>query len=91
MPPTPIWAGAPRWPCVPPPPAEDLPEASFAGQLDTYLNVVGPDALLDAVRRCWASLWTDRAVAYRADHGIDQRSVGVAVVVRKRWTPAWPG
>ncbi|MFE4836895.1 PEP/pyruvate-binding domain-containing protein [Arthrobacter sp. NPDC056691] len=63
--------------------AEDLPEASFAGQLDTYLNVVGPDGLLDAVRRCWASLWTDRAVAYRADHGIDQRSVGIAVVVQE--------
>ena len=46
--------------------AEDLPFASFAGQQDTYLNVVGADAVLDAVRRCWASLWTDRAVAYRA-------------------------
>lgn len=63
--------------------AEDLPEASFAGQLDTYLNVVGTDALADAVRRCWASLWTDRAVAYRADHGMNQRSVGIAVVVQK--------
>jgi rifampicin phosphotransferase len=63
--------------------AEDLPEASFAGQLDTYLNVAGSDALLDAVRSCWASLWTDRAVAYRADHGIDQRSVGIAVVVQE--------
>ena len=52
--------------------AEDLPFASFAGQQDTYLNVVGADAVLDAVRRCWASLWTDRAVAYRADAtGID--------------------
>ncbi|MFC9335660.1 PEP/pyruvate-binding domain-containing protein [Arthrobacter sp. NPDC057009] len=63
--------------------AEDLAEASFAGQLDTCLNVVGPDALLDAVRRCWASLWTDRAVAYRADHGMDQREVGIAVVVQE--------
>ncbi|MFE4544847.1 PEP/pyruvate-binding domain-containing protein [Arthrobacter sp. NPDC056727] len=63
--------------------AEDLPEASFAGQLDSYLNVAGPDALLDAVRRCWASLWTDRAVAYRADHGIDQRPLGIAVVVQE--------
>ncbi|MET3932966.1 PEP/pyruvate-binding domain-containing protein [Arthrobacter sp. OAP107] len=63
--------------------AEDLPEASFAGQLDTYLNVVGTDALADAVRRCWASLWTDRAVAYRADHGVDHGSVGIAVVVQK--------
>ena len=63
--------------------AEDLPEASFAGQLDTYLNVIGPDALLAAVRRCWASLWTERAVAYRADHGIAQHAVGIAVVVQK--------
>src|SRR5215831_12684175 len=51
--------------------AEDLPNASFAGQQDTYLNIVGPDALLDAVRRCWASLWTDRAVIYRSTNGID--------------------
>ncbi|MEV7648278.1 PEP/pyruvate-binding domain-containing protein [Arthrobacter sp. NPDC089319] len=63
--------------------AEDLPEASFAGQLDTYLNVIGPDALLTAVRRCWASLWTERAVAYRTDHGIAQHAVGIAVVVQK--------
>ncbi|MDP9694263.1 UNVERIFIED_ORG: pyruvate,water dikinase [Arthrobacter globiformis] len=63
--------------------AEDLPEASFAGQLDTYLNVVGPDLLLDAIRRCWASLWTDRAVAYRADHGIGQHSISMAVVVQE--------
>ena len=55
--------------------AEDLPSASFAGQQDTYLNVVGVDAVLDAVRRCWASLWTDRAVAYRADAGIDRTRV----------------
>ena len=51
--------------------AEDLPYVSFAGQQDTYLNVVGVDALIDAVRRCWASLWTDRAVSYRASNGID--------------------
>ena len=63
--------------------AEDLAEASFAGQLDTYLNVIGADALLAAVRRCWASLWTERAVAYRADHGIAQHAVGIAVVVQK--------
>ncbi|MCW2134414.1 PEP/pyruvate-binding domain-containing protein [Arthrobacter sp. VKM Ac-2550] len=63
--------------------AEDLPEASFAGQQDTYLNVVGEDALLDALRRCWASLWTERAVAYRSDNGIDQRSVSIAVVVQR--------
>ena len=63
--------------------AEDLPTASFAGQQDTYLNVVGADALLDAMRRCWASLWTDRAVAYRASNGVDHRSVSLAVVVQE--------
>src|SRR5207247_6135032 len=63
--------------------AEDLPGASFAGQQDTYLNIVGEDAVLDAVRRCWASLWTDRAVSYRASNGIDQRSVRLAVVVQR--------
>ncbi|HEV8636307.1 MAG TPA: PEP/pyruvate-binding domain-containing protein [Chloroflexota bacterium] len=63
--------------------AEDLPTASFAGQQDTYLNVVGGEALLDAVRRCWASLWTDRAVAYRASNGIDQRAVRLAVAVQR--------
>ncbi|WP_418605474.1 PEP/pyruvate-binding domain-containing protein [Georgenia sp. SUBG003] len=63
--------------------AEDLPEVSFAGQQDTYLDVVGPDALWDAVRRCWASLWTDRAVAYRAANGVDHRTVSMAVVVQQ--------
>ncbi|MFI7447816.1 PEP/pyruvate-binding domain-containing protein [Nonomuraea sp. NPDC049714] len=62
--------------------AEDLPFASFAGQQDTYLNVVGPQAVLDAVRRCWASLWTDRAVAYRESNGIDHARVRLAVVVQ---------
>src|SRR6476620_6565715 len=63
--------------------AEDLPGASFAGQQDTYLNVVGVDAVLDAVRRCWASLWTDRAVAYRADAGIPHAGTQLAVVVQR--------
>jgi pyruvate,water dikinase len=63
--------------------AEDLPFASFAGQQDTYLNVVGAEALMDAVRRCWASLWTDRAVTYRATNGIDQRGVRLAVIVQQ--------
>ncbi|MBI3965607.1 MAG: phosphoenolpyruvate synthase [Chloroflexi bacterium] len=63
--------------------AEDLPSASFAGQQDTYLNVVGDDALVDAVRRCWSSLWTDRAVAYRASNGIDHRAVRLAVVIQQ--------
>lgn len=63
--------------------AEDLPFASFAGQQDTYLNVVGTAAVLDAVRRCWASLWTDRATAYRATLGIDPAAVALAVVVQR--------
>ncbi len=63
--------------------AEDLPFASFAGQQDTYLNIVGVDAVLDAVRRCWASLWTNRAVSYRASNGIDHSAVRLAVVVQQ--------
>ena len=62
--------------------AEDLPFASFAGQQDTFLDVVGLPRVVDAVRRCWASLWTDRAVAYRTTNGIDHRSVRLAVVVQ---------
>jgi pyruvate,water dikinase len=63
--------------------AEDLPYASFAGQQDTYLNVVGAESVVDAVRRCWASLWTDRAVSYRATNGIDPHSVRLAVAVQR--------
>jgi rifampicin phosphotransferase len=63
--------------------AEDLPEASFAGQQDTYLNVAGEAALLEAVRRCWASLWTDRAIAYRQRNGIPHEGVALAVVVQR--------
>ncbi|MDP9982536.1 pyruvate,water dikinase [Pseudarthrobacter oxydans] len=63
--------------------AEDLPFASFAGQQDTFLNVVGADAVLAAVRQCWASLWTDRAVSYRATHGISPAAVSLAVVVQQ--------
>jgi phosphohistidine swiveling domain-containing protein len=63
--------------------AEDLPEASFAGQQDTYLNIRGPDAVLDAVRRCWASLWTARAIGYRARIGIAPEDVSLAVVVQE--------
>lgn len=62
--------------------AEDLPFASFAGQQDSYLDVVGADAVVDAVRRCWASLWSDRAVAYRSANGISNRNVRLAVVVQ---------
>ncbi|HYJ49095.1 MAG TPA: PEP/pyruvate-binding domain-containing protein, partial [Microbacterium sp.] len=63
--------------------AEDLPGASFAGQQDTYLNVAGIDDVLDAVHRCWASLWTDRAVAYRAAQEMDGSGVALAVVVQR--------
>ncbi|HAG60582.1 MAG TPA: phosphoenolpyruvate synthase [Arthrobacter bacterium] len=63
--------------------AEDLPSASFAGQQDTYLNVVGAGAVVEAVRNCWASLWTDRAVSYRASRGIDPAAVALAVVVQR--------
>src|SRR5262245_28039086 len=63
--------------------AEDLPSASFAGQQDTILNVTGEEALLDAVRCCWASLWNERAVAYRAANRIDDTTVALAVVVQR--------
>lgn len=63
--------------------AEDLPGASFAGQQETFLNVIGIEALLAAVQRCFASLWTDRAALYRASLGIDPRSVRLAVVVQR--------
>ena len=63
--------------------AEDLPGASFAGQQDTFLDIEGDEALLDAIRRCWASLWNERAVAYRADHAIEEDTVALAVVVQR--------
>ncbi|MFG2800947.1 rifamycin-inactivating phosphotransferase [Streptomyces pseudovenezuelae] len=67
--------------------AEDLPTASFAGQQDTYLNVVGPAAILRHVSRCWASLFTERAVTYRRRNGIDDRTVRMAVVVQQMVFP----
>src|SRR5438309_8959635 len=63
--------------------AEDLPDASFAGQQDTLLGVSGEDVLLDAVRKCWASLWNDRAVAYRQTHDVPTESLRLAVVVQR--------
>jgi len=63
--------------------AEDLPFASFAGQQETFLNIIGIEALLDTVRRCWASLWTERAVSYRESLGIDPRAVRLAVAVQQ--------
>ncbi|MEU8581966.1 rifamycin-inactivating phosphotransferase [Streptomyces abikoensis] len=67
--------------------AEDLPTASFAGQQDTYLNVVGPTAILQHISRCWASLFTERAVIYRRRNGIDHRAVHMAVVVQQMVFP----
>ncbi|MFB6852813.1 rifamycin-inactivating phosphotransferase [Streptomyces sp. NPDC056341] len=67
--------------------AEDLPTASFAGQQDTYLNVVGPTAILQHISRCWASLFTERAVTYRQRNGIDHRTVHMAVVVQRMVFP----
>src|ERR1700694_4167982 len=67
--------------------AEDLPTASFAGQPDTHLNVVGPAAILQHVSRCWASLFTERAVSYRLRNGIDHRNVHMAVVVQQMVFP----
>jgi rifampicin phosphotransferase len=63
--------------------AEDLPGASFAGQQDTYLNICGAASVLNAIQRCWASLWTARAIAYRARQEIAPDGVALAVVVQK--------
>ena len=63
--------------------AEDLPEMSFAGQQDTYLNVIGADALLQAVVACWSSLWTARAISYRERNGVAHVDVALAVVVQQ--------
>jgi len=70
---------------------EDLPTASFAGQQDTYLNVVGPAAILAHISRCWASLFTERAVTYRLRNGFDQRNVQMAVVVQQMVFPQAAG
>ncbi|HEX9031267.1 MAG TPA: PEP/pyruvate-binding domain-containing protein, partial [Streptosporangiaceae bacterium] len=71
--------------------AEDLPAASFAGQQDTCLNVAGPAAILNNVGRCWASLYTERAVIYRLRNGFDHRKVRMAVVVQQMVIPQAAG
>jgi rifampicin phosphotransferase len=71
--------------------AEDLPTASFAGQQDTYLNVVGPAAILQYVSTCWASLFTERAITYRLRNGFDHRKVHMAVVVQQMVFPQAAG
>ncbi|MFN3547472.1 MAG: phosphoenolpyruvate synthase [Mesorhizobium sp.] len=63
--------------------AEDLPDASFAGQQETFLNIRGPEALLDACRRCYASLFTDRAISYRIAKGFDHMAVALSVGVQQ--------
>src|SRR5262249_32055014 len=71
--------------------AEDLPTVSFAGQQDTYLNVVGLAAILQHVSKCWASLFTERAVTYRLRNGFDHRKVHMAVVVQQMGFPEAAG
>ncbi|KAM3099097.1 PEP/pyruvate-binding domain-containing protein [Phormidesmis sp. 146-12] len=71
--------------------AEDLPTASFAGQQDTYLNIIGKEAVLKHISKCWASLFTDRAVIYRLQNGFDHRKVYLSVVVQKMVFPQVAG
>jgi phosphoenolpyruvate synthase/pyruvate phosphate dikinase len=71
--------------------AEDLPTASFAGQQDTYLNIIGKEAILKHISRCWASLFTERAVTYRLQNGFDHRKVHLSVVVQKMVFPQAAG
>ncbi len=63
--------------------AEDLPGATFAGQQETFLNVIGGPELMHAIRACWASLWSERAISYRAHQGVDQHAARLAVVVQE--------
>lgn len=67
--------------------AEDLPNASFAGQQDTYLNIKGREELLQHIQKCWASLFTDRAIVYRAKNGFDHREVYLSIVVQQMISP----
>ncbi|MEA4926946.1 MAG: phosphoenolpyruvate synthase [Syntrophomonadaceae bacterium] len=71
--------------------AEDLPYASFAGQQDTYLNVKGREAILQSVKKCWASLFTDRAVIYRLRNGFDHRQVYLSVIIQRMVFPEASG
>jgi len=71
--------------------AEDLPHASFAGQQDTYLNIIGVDAILQHISKCWASLFTDRAVIYRMHNGFDHSQVYLSVIVQKMVFPEASG
>ena len=71
--------------------AEDLPEASFAGQQDTYLNIIGKEEILKHISKCWASLFTDRAVTYRLQNRFDHRQVYLSVIVQRMVSPQASG
>ncbi|MFJ7936024.1 phosphoenolpyruvate synthase [Sporosarcina sp. NPDC096371] len=71
--------------------AEDLPHASFAGQQDTYLNIIGLDAILQHISKCWASLFTDRAVIYRMQNGFDHSQVYLSVIIQRMVFPQASG
>ncbi|MDN4082906.1 phosphoenolpyruvate synthase [Paenibacillus polymyxa] len=71
--------------------AEDLPHASFAGQQDTYLNIIGKESILEHIRKCWASLFTERAVIYRMQNGFDHRQVYLSVIVQRMVFPQASG
>ncbi len=71
--------------------AEDLPHASFAGQQDTFLNVIGKEAILQHISKCWASLFTDRAVIYRMQNGFDHSHVYISVIVQRMVFPQASG
>ncbi|WP_312093102.1 phosphoenolpyruvate synthase [Niallia sp.] len=71
--------------------AEDLPHASFAGQQDTYLNIIGKESILQHIRKCWASLFTDRAVIYRMHNGFDHSQVYISVIVQRMVFPQASG
>jgi rifampicin phosphotransferase len=71
--------------------AEDLPHASFAGQQDTYLNIIGKDAILQHIRKCWSSLYTDRAVIYRMQNGFDHSQVHLSVIIQRMVFPQASG
>lgn len=71
--------------------AEDLPHASFAGQQDTYLNIIGKESILQHIRKCWASLFTDRAVIYRMQNGFDHNQVYLSVIIQRMVFPQASG
>ncbi|WP_061809373.1 phosphoenolpyruvate synthase [Rossellomorea vietnamensis] len=71
--------------------AEDLPHASFAGQQDSYLHVIGKDSILEHIRMCWASLFTDRAIIYRMQNGFDHSEVHISVIIQRMVSPQVSG